>query len=314
LKTWEENLKNYQIAVNKYFTSIEAIRNDSQYKLKDLTALEKAYEDAAIAKAEQQTVVPGGDTRAVKPEPAADSSVNAKYKIKVNDTAFDALDLNSANKSPIKNAISINGYAGTNVSPVSGSNRFTINGTPIPANSNESMPDEPSKADTTDSENNTVKGLNTLKSDYEKALDAYNYYKTIQTNQESNEDIIIYINLENIGDGSESNKWELTPTLVPGAKEANFYYTSILGSGETTEILVDSVELSGNTSNIAFKDFDFDLNVTVDSSQVVISEDGNYYQPDAVIANDSFIAKPTTTKYDKPSVKPIRDNTLVDWN
>ena len=161
-----------------------------------------------------------------------------------------------------------------------------------------------------------------LKTTYEDALNNYNKYKTIQTNQESNKDIVIYINFkkdviakaETTAENEKKNKWEFTPTLVPGDTEANFYYTSILGSGETTEILVDSVELSGDTKNIAFKDFDFDLNVTVDSSQVVISEDGNSYETDAVIANDSFIAKPTKAKYDKPNVKPIRDNTLVYWN
>ena len=63
-----------------------------------------------------------------------------------------------------------------------------------------------------------------------------------------------------------------------------------------------------------FKEFDFDLNVTVDSAQVVVSEDGRFYESTAVNANDQFIAKPSAPKYAKESGKPVKDYVKVDWN
>lgn len=299
LKVWEGTLTAYQNAISNYYSQLSAIHGDAKYKLQDVSGLEKTYNKAAIATVAEVKAVDAngadynGSKRAVDITTGLTTlSVDPAYKIN-NGGPLDTLDLNSSNGAPIKNAISNNGFAGTSILGITGGTQFEINDKTIA-----DSPVAPSEPDATA---------------YNSAADTYNKYQTIQTNQKANEDIVIYINLDNVGNGSNPDQWKLSPTLVPGATEANFYYTSVLGSGETTSILVDSVELSGDSTNVAYKDFDFDLNVTVDSAQVVVSEDGNYYEPTAVIANDSFVAKPTKSKYNK-GAKPVKDVVKVDWN
>ena len=82
-----------------------------------------------------------------------------------------------------------------------------------------------------------------------------------------------------------------TITKEPDGKTdtASFYYTSILGGGETTAKLIDSVELDKNVTQDMFKYFDFDLNVDLNSVQVTFDQNGNY-STDAVIAENGFRA------------------------
>ena len=120
--------------------------------------------------------------------------------------------------------------------------------------------------------------------------------------------IKIYINLADVDTiGGTANKWQLLPesledvykntlntnvntiTKEPDGKTdtASFYYTSILGGGETTAKLIDSVELDKNVTQDMFKYFDFDLNVDLNSVQVTFDQNGNY-STDAVIAENGF--------------------------
>jgi len=89
--------------------------------------------------------------------------------------------------------------------------------------------------------------------------------------------------------GNEADKWELLPeTLVDQYNNettalgqdnkndtAKFYYTGILGAGETSSKLIDSVELDKSVTNDMFKSFDFDLNVALKSAQIAYDADGN---------------------------------------
>ena len=109
----------------------------------------------------------------------------------------------------------------------------------------------------------------------------------------------ININLADVvTEGGEADKWQLLPESLEdvytntlntttnvntiteaadGEKDtASFYYTSILGGGETSSKLIDSVELDPSVTKEMFKYFDFDLNITLNSAQVNIDSDGNY--------------------------------------
>jgi alternate signal-mediated exported protein len=109
----------------------------------------------------------------------------------------------------------------------------------------------------------------------------------------------ININLADVvTEGGVADKWQLLPESLedvyknddittPGVNlitkatdtktdTASFYYTSILGGGETSAKLIDSVELDPSVTKEMFKYFDFDLNITLNSAQVNIDENGNY--------------------------------------
>lgn len=324
---WEKEIFKYQKAVNKYFASLSDVQSDAEYKLQDLRPLEKAYKDAVNDNTKLESITNekySGDTQttiATKIIPGNPLTVDPNCKITVGGGPVEGLSLNGSKPVPIKNSISDDGYSGTKIANITGLNQFKIGDKVIADLYNddgtlkkydELVPDE-------------VEAKNAAERDYNTKKAVYDRYQTEHTNQDANNDIVIYINLANIGDGTKKDQWKLTPTLVPGSgngavdkdgnllKEANFYYTSILGGGEVSSILVDSVELSGDTTNYAFKEFDFDLNVTVDSAQVVVSEDGRSYESTAVNANPEFFAKPSEPKYDKEQAKPVKDNTIVDW-
>lgn len=301
LVAWEKQLAAYQKEVNNYFKKISDIQSNSEYTLQDLRPLNAAYTKAVGDHAVKSKTNAAESGLASEVLPDGEFEVSPDYYITANSNPRNALELNDSKEPPIKNTISNNGYAGTAAIPyITGSQPFKIGNKAI--------------AEVTPPDYNTVTDL---EGKYIAAQDEYNKYKTKHTNQETNNDIVIYINLKNVSAGGTVNKneWKLSPTLVAGDKEANFYYTSILGAGEQTSILVDSLELSGDTTNVAFKDFDFDLNVTVDSSQVVVSEDGNYYESTAVMANDAFKVKPSKVKYEKEEAKPVNldEKCKVDW-
>ena len=120
--------------------------------------------------------------------------------------------------------------------------------------------------------------------------DAKAAYEAATTNPDAKK-LKIYINLADVTtETGKENKWQLLPTsledkyvnatTVEGTDAitdtASFYYTGILGGGETTSKLIDSIVLDENTTQDMFKYFDFDLNVTLNSAQVNIDRDGNY--------------------------------------
>lgn len=103
----------------------------------------------------------------------------------------------------------------------------------------------------------------------------------------ADDDIVIYINLKNIDNtGATADKWQMLPaTLAADATGAAFYYTNDLEAGNTSAQLVDSIVMSKDTKNEAYKHFDFDLNVALDSVQIVKASDGTELVPGASAPN-----------------------------
>ena len=86
--------------------------------------------------------------------------------------------------------------------------------------------------------------------------------------------IKIIVHLANIGDGTAADKWQYIEGAAGDAdKEFNFFYTSILESGETSKLLIKSVEMDKNVTQDMFRDLQFDLNVSSESAQAIY-EDG----------------------------------------
>lgn len=112
------------------------------------------------------------------------------------------------------------------------------------------------------------------------------YDGTITTGTDAaNDDIVIYINLNNIDNtGAAADKWQMLPTTIAG-NTAVFYYTNDLEAGHTSSQLVDSIVMSKDTKNEAYKHFDFDLNVALDSVQIVKASDGTELVPGASAPN-----------------------------
>ncbi len=101
--------------------------------------------------------------------------------------------------------------------------------------------------------------------------------------------------------GGVADKWQLLPDPVNGGI-AYFYYTSILGAGETSAQLIDSVELDSSVTDDMFKRFDFDLNVALKSVQIAKDADGK-------------ITTDATTELDANAtlVTPTSVDSVVNW-
>ena len=76
------------------------------------------------------------------------------------------------------------------------------------------------------------------------------------------------------------------------------YYTSILGGGETSAQLIDSVELDSSVTDDMFKRFDFDLNVALKSAQIAYDTDGNITTDAADTLLDANATLETPTSVD----------------
>ena len=94
-----------------------------------------------------------------------------------------------------------------------------------------------------------------------------------------------------------ADKWQLLPDPVNGGT-AYFYYTSILGGGETSAQLIDSVELDSSVTDDMFKRFDFDLNVALKSAQIAYDTDGNITTDAADTLHDANATLETPTSVD----------------
>lgn len=96
-----------------------------------------------------------------------------------------------------------------------------------------------------------------------------------------------------LDDAAENLDW--TSALADGAhaQVADFYYNYILGAGETSEKLIDAVELDKSLTARDYKELVFDLNVKLDSAQVTYDNDQRTITTTAVEANDEFKMNPT---------------------
>ena len=119
--------------------------------------------------------------------------------------------------------------------------------------------------------------------------------------------IDIYVHLANLdGTGATAEKWQYIADATPpggtAANEYNFYYTSVLPSGQTSKLLIESVEMSNAVTQDMFRDLQFDLNVNAESAQVVY--DGDIARPTSANATLSG-AKTTADGY--------RTGDVVTW-
>jgi len=108
--------------------------------------------------------------------------------------------------------------------------------------------------------------------------------------------IIIYVNL----DPGYADNWTFDydgfMSAANGQRTAEFYYNKILGAGETSTRLIDSVKLADEVKANAYKSFVFDLNVGLDSIQVSYDEnDQNKISTTAVNADSAFKLDATMT-------------------
>ncbi len=97
-------------------------------------------------------------------------------------------------------------------------------------------------------------------------------------------------------EGGVADKWQLLPDPVNGGI-AYFYYTGILGAGETSAQLIDSVELDSSVTDDMFKRFDFDLNVALKSAQITKDADDKI-TTDATTVLDANATLVTPTSVD----------------
>ncbi|MBP5578357.1 MAG: hypothetical protein J6X56_02580 [Ruminococcus sp.] len=135
---------------------------------------------------------------------------------------------------------------------------------------------------------------NTAKKAYEKAVAA-----------PTSSDLKLYINLNNdVVAGGTADKWQLLPSTIDD-NTAHFYYTSILGPGETSAKLIDSVELDSATTQDMYKSFDFDVNVALKSAQITYAED-----------QTTILGTAATSEIGKtPTLTDATDiNTALTWN
>ena len=111
---------------------------------------------------------------------------------------------------------------------------------------------------------NATQTLAQAKEAYEKAMKAYTGGSVLKIN----------INLADVvTTAGTADKWQHLPA-ADADTTAYFYYTSILGAGQTSAQLIDSVELDSSVTDDMFKRFDFDLNVALKSAQITYDADG----------------------------------------
>ena len=131
-------------------------------------------------------------------------------------------------------------------------------------------------------------------------------YENAAPNSENDGLLKININLSDkvtVDAPTSNDQWQLTPDNVD--KTAYFYYTGILGAGETSSKLIDSVELDSSVTEDMFKYFDFDLNVALKSAQIAIADDG---------ATILTTAADNTLDADATLKTPTSVDTIVEWD
>ena len=108
--------------------------------------------------------------------------------------------------------------------------------------------------------------------------------------------ITIYVNLA----ADYANNWEFDKS-TDGTTASDFYLKKILAAGETSEQLVDSVELADTVTVGSYKEMTFDLNVILNSDQITYADDQVTITAEAVLADDNFKLTPTITEPTNPS-------------
>lgn len=120
-------------------------------------------------------------------------------------------------------------------------------------------------------------------------------------NSTTTDEVKLYVNLANVVDAVDdtttNDKWQYVGDSVYDTKSAKdfvFGYTGILGAGETSSLLIKSVEFDKDTTQDSFRDLKFDINVLVESAQAVYN--ANRVQADA--AKTLTVIVPTEDDYE----------------
>ena len=128
-----------------------------------------------------------------------------------------------------------------------------------------------------------------------------------QKKYDENADLKIYIYLKNdvLVGGGNGKKWQIDPTTIGADETAHFYYTNILKGGQTSEQLIDKVVLDSRVTQDMYKYFDFDLNVAMNSAQIVYAAD-----------NKTILTTPATEEMHKTATltNPTDIDTPITWS
>lgn len=89
--------------------------------------------------------------------------------------------------------------------------------------------------------------------------------------------------------------------------DVDFYLNKILVAGETSERLIDGVEMDEDMGPDDYKELTFDLNVGLESVQVAYDENQRGYTTETVEAADNF-------KMDAALTNPMTKGTAVTWS
>lgn len=130
--------------------------------------------------------------------------------------------------------------------------------------------------DTADTLKDLQAKLIAAQDEMEAAEQAYNAATTAANAVTSGTNLLkfnIYLSNDVVTAGGTAGKWQLLPNAIAGENIAHFYYTSILDAGETSNKLIDRVELDPSANQDMYKSFDFDINVGLESAQIVLDED-----------------------------------------
>ena len=131
------------------------------------------------------------------------------------------------------------------------------------------------------------------------AQDAYD--QAVEAGLSSDGSIRVWIKLANVLRGVPGH-WSM---IFSGTtNKADFYWNNILESEETTAKLIDSVTLDKRVTQDVYENFDFDLNIELNSVQINYAEDGKTILADGtgeVLGATATLQNPTNI------------NTLVNW-
>ena len=144
-------------------------------------------------------------------------------------------------------------------------------------------------------------------SDYQALLEENALRATTQqmsSNIAAGRDIILYVNLANIATDTDldgamdaADRWQYMGDAsdTKTATAFDFGYTGILETGETSSILIKSVEFDKGVTQDAFKELKFDIDVALESAQAIY--EGQQIKSDAAKESISNI-EPSEERYD----------------
>ena len=100
--------------------------------------------------------------------------------------------------------------------------------------------------------------------------------------------------------------WTMDPD-TDATTDVDFYLDKILKAGETSNKLIDSVEMAPDMGARDYKDLTFDLNVGLDSVQVTYDADQRGYTTETVDSDPDFAGMAATVD------EPLTEGSTVTW-